>query len=45
MDTRGIPPTQTLVQQIAELLFVERVSDALTNLLTLGKLSSRYIGL
>jgi hypothetical protein len=38
IDTRGMPPTQVLVQQMAEILLKERVQDASTEQTKLGKL-------
>jgi hypothetical protein len=37
LDTRGIPPTQILVQQMAELLLKERVQNASIGQTTLGQ--------
>ena len=37
LDTRGIPPTQVLVHQMAELLLAERVQNASIKQTTLGK--------
>ena len=37
LDTRGIPPTQALVQEMAELLFRERVQNASIEETTLGQ--------
>ena len=37
LDTRGVPPTQALVQQMAELLLAERVQNASIEQTTLGQ--------
>ena len=37
LDTRGIPPTQALVQEMAELLLRERVQNASIEETTLGQ--------
>ena len=37
MDTRGMPPTQALVRQMAEILLAERVQDASTEKPDIGK--------